>query len=214
MGAEQLPLELGELAVRRKCSPRTSAIAKNPSRVTHHGHSDERYRLEVRTTRASGYSVSVLRPLAIASVLLVAVLAGCGGSSTTKDDFRQDVLTARNHTDAGLAQIVNARSLDDLLDRMRIAASEVRSAAHDLEEAGAPKDLQDERDALAARLLALSDEIASTVETLESFPDQAAATKALSFEQWNSVQAELQKLRAQGVDVRPLERHKPEPQRQ
>lgn len=156
----------------------------------------------------------MLRPLAIASVFVIVVLAGCGGSDATKDDFRQDVLTARNQTDAGLAQIVNAKSIDDLLDRMRIAASEVRSASRDLEEAGAPKELKDERDALAARLLALSDEIASTVQTLESFPDQAAATKALSFEQWNSVQAELKKLRALGVDVRPLERHQPEIQRQ
>ena len=156
----------------------------------------------------------MLRPLAIASVFVLALLAGCGGSNATKEDFRQDVLTARNQTDAGLAQIVNARSVDDLLERMRIAASEVRSAAHDLEEAGAPKELQDERDALAARLLALSNEIAATVETLETFPTQAAATKALSFEEWNKVQAELKKLRALGVDVRPLERHKPELQRQ
>jgi predicted nucleic acid-binding Zn-ribbon protein len=156
----------------------------------------------------------VLRHLDFVSVFVIEVLAGCGGSDATKVDFRLDVLTERNQTDVGLAQIVNARSLDDLLERMRIAASEVRSAAHDLEEAGAPKELQDERDALAARLLALSDEIASTVTTLESFPEQAAATKALSFEQWNSVQAELKKLRAQGVDVRPLERHKPELQRQ
>jgi hypothetical protein len=156
----------------------------------------------------------VLRPVVIVFALLVVLTAGCGGSKATKEDFRQDVLTARNHTDAGLAQIVNAQSVDDLLDRMRIAASEVRSAAHDLEEAGAPKELQDERDALANRLLALSDEIASTVETLETFPTQAAATKALSFDEWEHVQAELKKLRAQGVNVRPLERHKPELRRQ
>ena len=155
------------------------------------------------------------RPLVIVSALLVAALgAGCGGSNATKEDFRQDVVTARNHTDAGLAQIVNAQSVDDLLDRMRIAASEVRSAARDLEEAGAPKELQDERDALASRLLALSDEIASTVETLESFPTQAETTRALSFEEWERVQTALKKLRQQGVNVRPLERHKPELQRQ
>ena len=157
----------------------------------------------------------MLRPLAIASVLLVLILAaGCGGSGATKEDFRQDVLAARNDTDAGLAQIVLATSAEDLLARMRIAAVEVRGASTDVREAGAPKDLQDERDALADRLLALSDEIVGTVETLEAFPDQAASTSALNFEQWNAVQRELVKLRKAGVNVPPLEPHKPEPQRQ
>ena len=157
----------------------------------------------------------MLRPLAIASALLLAVVAaGCGGDSATKDDFRQDVLTARNDTDAGLEQIVSATSLEDLLARMRVAAVEVRRAATDVRKADAPEELVGERDALAARLLALSDEIISTVETLEAFPEQAASASAFNFEQWNAVQDELTKLRNQGVKVPPLERHKPEPQRQ
>ena len=157
----------------------------------------------------------MLRPLVIASLLLILVLtAGCGGSGATKEDFRRDVLAARNDTDAGLAQIVQARSAEDLLARMRIAAVEVRGASTDVREAGAPKELQDERDALADRLLALSDEIVGTVETLQAFPDQAASTRALNFEQWNAVQRELMKLRRLGVNVPPLEPHKPEPQRQ
>ncbi|HEX4929167.1 MAG TPA: hypothetical protein VFV62_00555, partial [Gaiellaceae bacterium] len=86
--------------------------------------------------------------------------------------------------------------------------------ATDVREAGAPKELEDERDLLAAKLLALSDEIVSTVETLEAFPQQAAQTSAFNFEQWNAVQTALTKLRAQGVNVPPLGRHKPEPQRQ
>ena len=157
----------------------------------------------------------MLRPLLIASVLVVLVLpAGCGGSGATKEDFRRDVVAARNDTDAGLAQIVQAQSAEDLLARMRIAAVEVRGASTDVREAGAPKDLQDERDALADRLLALSDEIVGTVETLEAFPDQAANTRALNFEEWNAVQRELMKLRRLGVNVPPLEPHKPELQRQ
>lgn len=157
----------------------------------------------------------MLRPVVIVSALLIAVLAaGCGGSGATKEDFRQDVLAARNDTDAGLAQIVLATSAADLLARMRIAASEVRRSSTSVREASAPGDLEDERDALADRLLALSDEIVRTVETLESFPDQAAQTSALNFEQWIAVQAELAKLRKLGVNVPPLGRHKPEIQRQ
>ena len=157
----------------------------------------------------------MLRPLAIASIVLAVVLtAGCGGSGATKDDFRRDAVAARDKTDAGLAQIVLATSVEDLLARMRIAAVEVRSASTDVREADAPSDLKDERDAFAASLLALSDEIVGTVETLQSFPEQAAKTSALNFEQWTAVQKQLAKLRKQGVDVPPLEPHKPEPQRQ
>ena len=157
----------------------------------------------------------MLRPLAIASVLLVLVLAaGCGGSGATKEDFRQDVLAARNDTDAGARPDRPGNVTEDLLARMRIAAVEVRGASTDVREAGAPKELQAERDALADRLLALSDEIVGTSPDAQAFPDQAASTRALNFEQWNAVQRELTKLRRLGVNVPPLETHKPEPQRQ
>jgi hypothetical protein len=147
--------------------------------------------------------------LATSSVLL---LAGCGGGAS-KDDFAQDVIAARNDADAGLAQIVNATSWEDLLARMKVAAVELRGAATDVRTADAPNDLEDERDLLAERLLALSDEIISTVETFESLP-QAQAAQALNFEQWNQVQASLASLRREGIKVKALERHKPEIQRQ
>lgn len=137
-----------------------------------------------------------------------ALVGGCGGGAS-KEEFRADVVAARNDADAGLAQIVNATSAEDLMERMRIAAVEVRSAAGDVREADAPDDLEDERDQLANDLQALSDEIVATVETFEAIPEQAAATRALNFEEWNSVQASLAALRSQGVPVPPLGRHKP-----
>lgn len=168
-------------------------------------------KLEKLEPGVCGYAVPVLRPASIICALLVAaLLAGCGGA--TKEEFSTDVLAARNDADAGLAQIVQATSAEDLLARMRIAAVEVRGAATDVREAGAPKELEDERDALAARLLALSDEIIATAETLEAFPEQAQSTGALNFVQWDAVQDELATLRTQGVNVPPLERHQPEPQ--
>ena len=89
------------------------------------------------------------------------------------------MLAARNHTDAGLAQIVEATSVDDLLDRMRIAATEVRGAVDRRGRggrAGGARRTSETR--LADRLLALSDEIVGTVETLGAFPEQAAPTSA------------------------------------
>ncbi len=150
--------------------------------------------------------------LALVSALLL--LAGCGGSEASKDDFARDVIAARNDADAGLAQIVQATSFDDLVARMKIAAVEVRAASGDVRTSEAPGELEDERDLLAERLIALSDEIISTVETFEAIPDQAQATKALNFEQWNTVQASLASLRREGIDVPALERHAPEAQRQ
>jgi hypothetical protein len=97
---------------------------------------------------------------------------------------------------------------------MKVAAVDVRGAAGDVRKADAPSGLKDERDVLADRLIALSDEIISTVETFEAFPTQAAATRALNFEQWNSVQVALASLRREGIKVKALERHKPELQRQ
>jgi hypothetical protein len=147
--------------------------------------------------------------LALFSVLLSALLlaAGCGGDGASREEFAQDVIAARNDTDAGLSQIVEATSLEDLLERMKSAAVEIRGAARDVRESSAPDDLEEERDLLAERLLALSDEIISTVETFEAFPDQAQATRALNFEQWDSVQASLASLRSEGIDVPALGRH-------
>lgn len=137
-----------------------------------------------------------------------ALAGGCGGGAS-KDEFEADVVAARDDADAGLAQIVNATSAEDLMERMRIAAVEVRGAATDVREADAPGDLEEEQDQLANDLQALSDEIVATVETFEAIPEQAAATRALNFEEWNNVQSSLALMRSQGVQVPPLGRHKP-----
>ena len=156
-----------------------------------------------------------MRRLSFVPILVsVLLLAACGGNGASKQEFASEVVSARNDADAGLAQIVQADSWEDLLARMKVAAVELRGAAADVRTADAPGDLEDERDLLAERLLALSDEIISTVETFEAFPTQAQATRALNFEQWNSVQASLASLRREGIKVKALERHKPELQRQ
>ncbi len=156
----------------------------------------------------------MLRRLPVLLALLLTLLvSGCGGSEASKEDFGSAMVTARDDTDAGLAQIVLADSWEDLLERMKVAAVEVRGAATDVRTADAPEELEDERDLLAERLIALSDEIISTVETFESFPE-AQSTSALNFEQWNTVQASLASLRREGIKVKALERHKPEIQRQ
>ena len=148
------------------------------------------------------YYGRVLRPVSIVFALVaVLLLAGCGGSEPSKQEFATAIVSARNDADAGLAQIVEASSLEDLMARMKVAAVDVRGAAGDVRKADAPSGLKDERDLLADRLIALSDEIISTVETFEAFPTQAAGDARLNFEQWNTVQASLASLRREGIKV-------------
>jgi hypothetical protein len=150
-----------------------------------------------------GKAILSLATLAVA----LTVLAGCGGSGASKEDFQADMVEARNRVDEGLSQVTNATSVEDLLARLRIAAAEVRSAAQDVDEAEAPDGLADEKNRFETTLRTFSDEIVSTVTTLETLEGAAAETRGLDFEGWNQVQKDLQELRKQGIRVPPLERH-------
>ena len=143
----------------------------------------------------------------LCSLLSVAVLAGCGGGS--EEDFERDVVAARDRTNAALTQVTRAKSIDDLLKRLRIAATEIRSAATDVQEADAPEDLGDEEQALEEALRALSDEIVGVVDTFAENQEIIATAGGFSFAAWDTVQARFADLRERGIDVRPLERLEP-----
>jgi hypothetical protein len=142
----------------------------------------------------------------VATLLSLALLGGCGGSAS-RDEFRQDVVDARDRVDAGLEQATEARDFDELLDRLEIAAVEIRKAATDLSKEGAPGGLRDEKRALEDALRALSEEIIATVETLDGLGPNVPITRGLTFENWEEVQARLEVLRTEGIDVAPLDRH-------
>jgi hypothetical protein len=146
------------------------------------------------------------RLLPVALLGAVALLAGCGGS---EDDFQQDVVSARNRTDAALAQVTAAKSLDDFLKRLRIAATEVRAASADVREADPPEDLVDEADSLEMSLHDLSDELVGLVDSFEVAPETLGSASGFNFETWNDVQASLTALRRAGIEVALLQRHKP-----
>jgi hypothetical protein len=147
------------------------------------------------------------RPAALAALVLGLLAGGCGGDGASKEEFQADMVAARDRVDEGLAQVTNASSVDDLLARLRIAAAEVRSASEDVSGADAPDGLDDEERAFATTLRAFSEEIASTVTTLEELEGAAAETRGLDFEGWNAVQARLAALRRAGIQVPALERH-------
>ena len=117
------------------------------------------------------------------------------------------MVEARNRVDDALEQVTHATSVDDLLARLRIAASEVRSASQDVSEADAPDELDEEQRALATTLREFSEEISTTVTALEDLEGAAAETQGLDFDGWVETQKRLEALRRAGIQVPDLERH-------
>ncbi len=141
---------------------------------------------------------------------VLALLAGCGGGGASKEDFQEDVVAARDRVDAGLAQVTKSGDFEELLSRLEVAADETNKAAQDLGEADAPSSLKEEKRELQLALRALSQEIIGTVDTFNSLGPAVPITRAINFESWNTVQAELADLRKEGIAVRPLGRHSAE----
>jgi hypothetical protein len=148
-----------------------------------------------------------LRTLAATATLVLALLGGGCGGGASKEEFQADMVAARDRVDEALEQVTHASSVEDLFARLRIAAAEVRSAATDVSEADAPDGLDDEERALAVTLREFSNEIASTVSTLEELEGAAAETRGLDFAGWTETQTRLAALRKAGIQVPPLERH-------
>lgn len=142
----------------------------------------------------------------VAALAAVVLLAGCGGEAS-REDFQVEIVAARDRVDDALEQVTNATSAPDLIARLRIAATEVRSAAEDVSEADAPDDLQDEERALANTLQAFAEELAATAVTLEELEGAAQEARGFDFEGWTATQKRLAELRRAGIQVPDLERH-------
>lgn len=150
------------------------------------------------------------RTFLLLTVVLVALMAaGCmgGGADPSQEEFAAQVVETRNRTDAALEHMTQARTYDDLLDRIDLAGDAAQAAADDLEDAGAPSELEDQADELVEALRALGDELAATAEGLDDPQFEGSTIEGLEFTNWNRAQRALDDLREQGVDVPPLERH-------
>jgi hypothetical protein len=151
-------------------------------------------------------TIKLVLRLVLPALVSLALVAGCGGGAS-KEDFQEDVVSARDRVDAGLAQVVEAGDFDELLNRLEIAADESRKAAADLGEADAPSDFREDKRELQAAMRELSEEILGTVDAFDSLGPTAPITRALNFVAWETVQAELADLRKAGIAVQPLGRH-------
>jgi hypothetical protein len=146
-------------------------------------------------------------PLVAMLLLVVLVAAGCMGDSTSREDFEAQVRDARDRTDFALAHMTRATTYDELLERIEIAGVEADGAARELDDAGAPSDLRGQADELRDALRALSNELSATAEALSDEQFEGSNVQGLEFENWDRVQAALEDLREEGIDVPPLERH-------
>jgi hypothetical protein len=149
------------------------------------------------------------RLLPVLLVLLLALgAAGCGGDEPTREEFEAQVRDSRDRTDEALENITTAEDWDTLLLRIRAASDQIGAAAEDLDEAGAPEELEAEARELVLSLRGLSDEVGNTATALEEEPAfQQSPVSALEFAFWDRTQEALAALREQGVEAPPLARH-------
>jgi hypothetical protein len=89
------------------------------------------------------------------------------------------------------------------------AAKTIDAAAGDLDGVTPPKSLEDEHGRLVGKLQALSADVQGTADQAREpgFEDLLLAADGLNFDSWNEINAILEELREQGVEVQPLSRH-------
>ena len=145
------------------------------------------------------------RAAALAAAALA--LGGCGGGEISRADFQEEVVSARNRIDFALEHASQSTDRDMVIDRLDGAAVDIRDAAEDLDDAGAPDGLEDEADRLVDAMHVFADEIEGTVDEFEQFRLPLHQLQGLNFDGYISVQQALLALRRQGIRVPLLGRH-------
>ena len=148
--------------------------------------------------------------LAVLAVALVGM--AFGGESTpsaTRAEYSATVVDVRDRVDIAMLRITTSTSIDQLIERIEQASTAVGAAAADLGDAGVAEGFGDETDSLVRALQGFSDELANTAEQFQdpTFEPNLTNINSLGFQGWESVNSSLEKLRAEGVRVPPLQRH-------
>lgn len=148
------------------------------------------------------------------AVLLAAAavaVATRGGDEATPSvqEYQASVVNTRDRVDFALAQLPEAQSEDDFLDRLDGAGSLVEEAADDFDDAGSPTRFEDESEELVRHLRQLSADLRGTAAQVRDigFDKLLAGARGLNFPSWDHANAILAELREQGVEVKPIDRH-------
>jgi hypothetical protein len=147
-----------------------------------------------------------LFPVILALGILLA--AGCGGSA--RDDFSSSVVDSRNTVDGALAHITdNPESKQELLSRMETSAEQIDRAADDLDSDKPPAEFKTQQGQLVTAYRQLAVDVSTAAKELRSpeFQSMVANSRGLSFQSFNRVNTILVRLKAKGIDVKPLGRH-------
>jgi hypothetical protein len=147
----------------------------------------------------------------VAVVVLVALLAvgatACGGDDSAElQDYEASVVETRNDVDDALANISEAQSRQDFLNRMEQAAVLISRAADKLDDAEVADGFEDETTQLTAALRTLSTDLEQTAAQFRQTPE-LFNSPGLAFEGWTRANEVLRGLAKQDIAVEPIANH-------
>jgi hypothetical protein len=147
----------------------------------------------------------------IVAVVVVALLSigatACGGDdSSDLQDYEASVVETRNSVDDALANISEAQSRKDFLNRMDQAAVLISRAADDLDDAEVAEGFEDETTELTAALRTLSTDLEQTAAQFRQTPE-LFNSPGLAFEGWTRTNEVLRGLAKQDIAVEPIANH-------
>jgi hypothetical protein len=147
----------------------------------------------------------------IVAVVVVALLSvgatACGGDdSSDLQDYEASVVETRNSVDDALANISEAQSRKDFLNRMDQAAVLISRAADDLDDAEVAEGFEDETTELTAALRTLSTDLEQTAAQFRQTPE-LFNSPGLAFEGWTRANEVLRGLAKQDIAVEPIANH-------
>jgi hypothetical protein len=141
-------------------------------------------------------------------VLVAAGATACGGGDDSSlEDYEASVVETRNSVDNALANISEAQSRKDFLNRMDQAAVLISRAADDLDDAEVAEGFEDETNELTAALRTLSTDLEQTAAQFRVTPELFSQSQGLAFEGWTKTNEVLRGLAEQDIAVEPIANH-------
>lgn len=149
----------------------------------------------------------ILAALAALALVAAGATACGGGDDSSLEDYEESVVETRNNVDDALANISEAQSRKDFLDRMDQAAVLINRAADDLDDAEVAEGFEDETNELTAALRTLSTDLEQTAAQFRVTPELFNQSEGLAFEGWTKTNEVLRGLAKQDIAVEPIANH-------
>jgi cysteine sulfinate desulfinase/cysteine desulfurase-like protein len=159
-------------------------------------------------TRSGTLALVAVAAAAAAAVVAGILLLGDDGTSS-RESYQAAVVNARDRVDFAYGRIAQSQSPEDLIVRLDEASVVVADTASDLDDKGAPEELEELNDRLVSSLRAFSDVLAGTSAQFEdpTFAGTIPGITTLSFPEWDKVNEVLADLDEHGIAVEQLARH-------